>query len=290
MDTNLQKAIVPSQWVDFFTLLMLKQGLYEWAKDFLTSDAWSLLQSHFGDDISYSFTLPSHKPTVVITDIFCSSLESLIEAEDTTTQATSDNLDDDQHEVPGEDLSTPPPAPKISKTPPKGKRGNNNLSWVLTNIYAPCTYQGKRDFVHWFKHIQMPDYIDWIVIGDFNLYCSPNDRNRDGPDLAKIYFFNDAVSALGLIELPLKGKCLWTNKQHPPLLERLDWFFTSACCAFSLTAETSDHVPCLISISTAIPKTHIFRFENYWLQHDGFLSQVQEGWQTNLQIVGDSKI
>jgi exonuclease III len=33
---------------------------------------------------------------------------------------------------------------------------HNNVSWVLTNVYAPCTPQGKREFIHWFKHIHMP--------------------------------------------------------------------------------------------------------------------------------------
>ena len=114
----------------------------------------------------------------------------------------------------------------------------------------------------------MPDHVDWLIVGDFNLYRSPADRNRDGADHAEIYLFNEAISALGLIELPLKGKRFtWSNKQNPPLLERLDRFFTSATWTLNypstnvstLTAETSDHVPCLISISTAIPKTHIFQ-------------------------------
>ena len=49
--------------------------------------------------------------------------------------------------------------------------------------------------------------------------------------------------------------------------------------------ETSDHVPCLIKISTAISKSHIFRFENYWLQREDFMQQVILGWQSdNLYI------
>jgi endonuclease/exonuclease/phosphatase family metal-dependent hydrolase len=81
-------------------------------------------------------------------------------------------------------------------------------------------------------------------------------------------------SVLELVELPLKGQHFtWTNKQHPPLLERLDWFFTSASWTTAYpntsvstqTMDTSDHIPCLISISTDIPKGHIFCFENFWL-------------------------
>jgi hypothetical protein len=133
----------------------------------------------------------------------------------------------------------------------------------------------------------MPDSLDWIIVGDFNLYSNPEDRNRDGANFPAMLMFNDAISSLGLTELPLKGqRFTWTNKQHPPLLERLDWFFTSVSWTISypntsvstLTMETSDHVPCLISISTTIPKGSIFHFENYWLSHDDFLTQVQEGW------------
>jgi hypothetical protein len=33
--------------------------------------------------------------------------------------------------------------------------------------------------------------------------------------------------------------------------------------------------------STVIPKTYIFRFENYWLQHEDFMNQVHVGWHTD---------
>jgi hypothetical protein len=42
--------------------------------------------------------------------------------------------------------------------------------------------------------------------------------------------------------------------------------------------ETSDHTPCVISISTVIPKKSIFRFENYWMEHQDFLPLVQHAW------------
>jgi len=48
--------------------------------------------------------------------------------------------------------------------------------------------------------------------------------------------------------------------------------------ASPLTMETSDHVPCVISISTQIPRKSIFRFENYWLEHEIFFQVVQQHW------------
>jgi len=71
-----------------------------------------------------------------------------------------------------------------------------------------------------------------------------------------------------------------------PLLEQLDWFFTSVNWTLSypntlvlpLAKITSDHIPCNIVIDTSIPKTNLFRFENFWPDHPGFLESIQEGW------------
>ena len=69
----------------------------------------------------------------------------------------------------------------------------------------------------------MPDTVNWLLVGDFNLYRSSKDRNKPRGDHLEMYLFNEAISALGLVELPLKGRRFtWTNKQFQPLFERLD--------------------------------------------------------------------
>jgi hypothetical protein len=99
---------------------------------------------------------------------------------------------------------------------------------MLSNVYGPCTSEGKRDFLLWIKDIDMHDDMDWLVVGDFNIMRYPSNRNRPGGDLQEMLLFNEAISAQGWVELPLQGrKFTWSNKQDPPLLERLDWFFTS---------------------------------------------------------------
>jgi endonuclease/exonuclease/phosphatase family metal-dependent hydrolase len=145
--------------------------------------------------------------------------------------------------------------------------------WLLTNIYGPCTADRKLHFLVWFKNIDMPDSMDWIIMGDFNFIRSPSNRNRDGGDVNDMLAFNEAISNLGLVELPLKGrKFTWSNMQQVPLMEKLDWFFTSSSwtlsypstLVFPLVKPTSDHLPCVVSIGTKIPRAKIFRFENYW--------------------------
>jgi len=104
----------------------------------------------------------------------------------------------------------------------------NACDWVLTNVYGPCTTFGKILFVNWLKNIDMPDEVDWLLHGDFNLLRRPSDRNKSGGDVNEMFSFSEAISALGVVELPLLGrKFTWSNKKLSPLLETLDWLFPS---------------------------------------------------------------
>jgi endonuclease/exonuclease/phosphatase family metal-dependent hydrolase len=122
--------------------------------------------------------------------------------------------------------------------------------WILTNIYAPCTADGKLDFLSWFKNIGMPDSQSWIIMGDFNLIRKPENRNKAGGDNSMMMAFNDAIRKLEIIELPLYGQeFAWTNKQQHPLLERLDWFFVSHAWSLEFPGTlvqtlTRDFRPC----------------------------------------------
>jgi hypothetical protein len=82
----------------------------------------------------------------------------------------------------------------------------NEAIWLLTTVYAPCKPQGKRDFLNWFQNIQTPDELDWLIVGDFNLLRKPEDRNKEGADVQEMYLFNEAISNLGLMEIPLLGR------------------------------------------------------------------------------------
>jgi hypothetical protein len=98
-------------------------------------------------------------------------------------------------------------------------------SWKLTSVYGPCTEPARSDF-------GLGDVIEeednWLFMGDFNFYRSLNKRNRPGGNLHDTFLFNEAIGHLGLVELPIKGRAYtWSNMQQNPLLEQLDWFFTS---------------------------------------------------------------
>jgi hypothetical protein len=66
----------------------------------------------------------------------------------------------------------------------------SGASQVLTNIYAPCTPEGKIEFLDWFANIDMSDETDWLIVGDFNLIRRQDDRNRPGGNIQEMMAFN----------------------------------------------------------------------------------------------------
>jgi hypothetical protein len=93
----------------------------------------------------------------------------------------------------------------------------SGASWILTNIYAPYTPEGRADLLDWFANIDMLEGIDWLIVEDFNLMRRSSNRNKLGGKIQDMMAFNAAISNLGLEELKLYGnKYTWTNKQQSP--------------------------------------------------------------------------
>ena len=127
-----------------------------------------------------------------------------------------------------------------------------------------------------------------VICGDFNYIRAPDNRNKPGGDANDMLTFNDFIHAQALVELPIKGRqYTWSNMQSDPLLEQIDWFFTSSNWTSNypnttvgpLPKPVSDHTPCVISIESSVPKSKIFRFENFWISHPGFFELVRSTWE-----------
>jgi exonuclease III len=152
--------------------------------------------------------------------------------------------------------------------------------WWLTNIYAPCSTQGREAFLAWFSNLEIDEDKLWIFLGDFNMIRYPENRNKPGGDPIRMLTFYSAISQLGLQEIPLKGQAFtWSNMQRHPLLEKLDWCFVSqawssnfpATSAHTMARGASDHVPYwVVNVQINVPKPPIFRFEIFLLRFEDF--------------------
>lgn len=125
----------------------------------------------------------------------------------------------------------------------------SGASWLLTNIYVPCTDEGKRQFITWFKNIQMPDNVDWLVVGDFNFIRKAEDRNKPGANINEILMFNEAISSLDPVEIPLKGRTFtWDQQTRLPSSGKIRLVFFLPLLDFKLPQHSS----------------HIFGYAIFW--------------------------
>lgn len=100
--------------------------------------------------------------------------------------------------------------------------------WGLIIIYGPCQGDHRETYTKWLFDLNFPSSEDWLLLGDFNYIRSPENHNKPGGGVQDMFTFNDFIIAQELIELPIKGRSFtWSNMQQDPLLEQLDWFFTT---------------------------------------------------------------
>jgi hypothetical protein len=78
--------------------------------------------------------------------------------------------------------------------------------FMPVNVYGPCEGIERDNFVAWLFHLDISDDNLWLLVGDSNFYRFVESRNREGANLADIATFNEIISYLGLIELPIKGR------------------------------------------------------------------------------------
>ncbi|CAN6374258.1 unnamed protein product [Urochloa humidicola] len=147
-------------------------------------------------------------------------------------------------------------------------------SFAFTNVYAPAHHADKAVFLQELSSSPQCDLRPWLLLGDFNLTRFPDDKKNANFHSAESSLFNDTLHSLSLLEIPLLDRAYtWSNKRDVPTLVRLDRAFINLAwdekfpnsLLSSLTRFTSDHVPLRLNVSTSIPRSNLFRFENSWL-------------------------
>lgn len=83
---------------------------------------------------------------------------------------------------------------------------HNANQWNLTTVYGPCQGQEKQNFIDWLYNLQIADDQDWMIVGDFNMYRSTENRNREGGNMTDVFTFNEIISSVGCRKFPSKEK------------------------------------------------------------------------------------
>lgn len=150
---------------------------------------------------------------------------------------------------------------------------HSSETWTLTCVYGPCENPERNHFVTWLQNLQIQDNDNWLIIGVLlgtsTSFAQPKIVTCQEGTLMISSFLMVLLVILVWWSCHSKGRLFtWSNMQEIPLLEQLDWFFTSVNWTItypntvkSLTRNISYHVPCVISIQTMIPKAEVFVFK-----------------------------
>jgi hypothetical protein len=71
----------------------------------------------------------------------------------------------------------------------------------VTNIYSPAAAADKPSFISWLYNFDTSNIEDWIILGDFNLIRSSDNRNRSGGNSNEMLLFNDLIQHLNLVDI-----------------------------------------------------------------------------------------
>ena len=95
------------------------------------------------------------------------------------------------------------------------------------------------------------------------------------------------ILLISQLYLPLRGgDFMWSSSGHDPLASRLDHFLVSAdweeffvdMIQKRMSTLLSDHFPICLETSVSVRGKSPFRFENMWLEFEGFADLIKEWW------------
>lgn len=123
--------------------------------------------------------------------------------------------------------------------------------------------------------------------GDFNVCRYENERHNCVTRSRAMRGFSEIIQDLGIIDLPLQGAYYtWSRGEDLYQASRIDRFLISpewnecfkVVKQVALPRVILDHKPLLLENGDWKMNPSYFKFENMWLQVDGFMKKIEEWW------------
>lgn len=175
-------------------------------------------------------------------------------------------------------------------------------TYLVTNVYGTQSLDEKIRFLDslvylWVRYAGLP----WVIGGDFNMIRSLSEKKGGTGALNKdVAAFQNFSKNMKLVDIETNnGLYTWNNKRggNSQVASKLDRFMISEdlmlldkeIIAGILPFSGSDHWTVLMEIKgIGTPRNRPFRFENIWLSHPDFISDIENLWAEDLQIQGSS--
>ncbi|XP_042944611.1 uncharacterized protein LOC122278495 [Carya illinoinensis] len=168
---------------------------------------------------------------------------------------------------------------------------NGKCMWI-TFVYAKCNYGERQKLWDDLCGLQSSN-VPWIVIGDFNIIRSDNERigGHPRPRIA-LEEFNSFIDMVGLTDLGFQGnKMTWCNGQEGSSRSwaRLDRALVNLAhnlefpLAGGLYLPKFSSYPAILQVDLCLEDRrygHVpFKFQQMWTTHDAFMNLVTNEWK-----------
>ncbi|RZB71032.1 LINE-1 retrotransposable element ORF2 protein [Glycine soja] len=168
--------------------------------------------------------------------------------------------------------------------------------FFFVNVYAPCNTAGRRLLWENLYNLKCGSSAgEWCLVGDFNAVSNREERTGRSENWGYIDMvdFNAFVNEMNLIDPPLHGNKFTYFCSDGIAASGLDRFLVSDGIMNLWQVkgqrvgkqDISDHCPIWLECSNFNWGPKPFRFNNCWLEHDGFKSFIVEEWK-KIQITG----
>jgi hypothetical protein len=168
------------------------------------------------------------------------------------------------------------------------------FTWRLVVVYGLAYDEQKLSFIAEL-HSVMGEWLGPTLLGgDFNLIRTLKEKNNGIVNFQQVNAFNDFINHWDMLELKDPTRLFtWSNKQETPIMAVLDRILVNVewDSKFPLSKVKvlpkgcSDHNPLSISFGDDLrSKEHVFRFEKWWLEVDGFGDLVRKVWDNECPL------
>jgi hypothetical protein len=162
----------------------------------------------------------------------------------------------------------------------------NHQEWAFSGVYGPQT--DRERLIMWDELAGISSWweVPWCIGGDLNVVRFPSEKARGHNFTQAMADFSDFISSCGLVDPPLEGgQYTWSNSREEEAMSRLDRFLFTPNWEDQFPSITQhrlprllfDHFPLMLECGQFQHGKRPFRFENMWLQVEGFVDHVRSG-------------
>jgi exonuclease III len=157
--------------------------------------------------------------------------------------------------------------------------------WWLTVVYGPQGDSEKLRFLQEVRQIKFLVSGAWLLLGDFNLILSAEDKSNSNLNRRLMGTFKSVVDDLELKELTLKGrKFTWSNDVTQTRIDKgfctAEWDLMLLNCVLqAVSSLVSDHCPLLLVKHATVAGTGGYGLRCFGLDCRAFRSLFKQNGQ-----------